>query len=285
MRKYSFILVFFCMFVQTNFIPAVSRDSYIYAQNSTEAPDNKKPLELIKSDFNTAVDDGVRLAKAPFHFEGHDWLTFGAVVGTTALAFTVDEDVRDFMQRNHTDFLDKYTVIGRQYGEVVNAGILSGVIYLGGLAAGSTDVRETGRMMIETLAYAGIVTTVLKTALGRSRPFTNRGAFDYKGFQFKTETTSLPSGHSTVAFAMTTVLASRIKNTYASIGLYSLVAFTAFQRMYDDKHWLSDTILGAAIGHFIGQAIVSYGEKKDTDTSMSLQPSISPYGFAIVIPL
>lgn len=285
MRKYSLTLVFFCLFVQTNFIPSVSADSYIYAQNNSEAQDNKKPLELIKSDFNTAVDDGVKLAKAPFHFESHDWLTLGGVVGTTALAFTVDEDVRSFMQRNHTSFLDKYTVIGRQYGEVVNAGILSGVIYLGGLAAGSTDMRETGRMMIETLAYAGIVTTVLKTALGRSRPYMNRGAFDYKGFQFKTETTSLPSGHSTVAFAMTTVLASRIHNTYASIGLYSLAAFTAFQRMYDDKHWLSDTILGAAIGHFIGQAIVSYGEKEDNDTSLSLQPSVSPYGFAIIIPL
>ncbi|MGE5431658.1 MAG: phosphatase PAP2 family protein [Syntrophomonadaceae bacterium] len=283
MRKYSLILVFFCFFVQTNFHPGT--DACLFAQTNTSDADSKKPLELIKSDFNTAVDDGVKLAKAPFHFEGNDWLTLGAVAGTTALAFSVDEDMRDFMKRNHTDFLDRYTVVGRQYGEVLTAGLISGAVYFGGLAAGSSDVRETGRMLIETLAYAGIVTTVLKSAFGRSRPFLNEGAFEFRGLQFKNEHISFPSGHSTVAFAMSSVLAARIKNPYASIGLYSLAAFTAFQRMYDDKHWLSDTILGAAIGHFIGQAIVTYGTKDNSDTSMRLQPSVSPYGFAIIVPL
>ncbi|MCU7495664.1 MAG: phosphatase PAP2 family protein [Ignavibacteria bacterium] len=257
--------------------------AYVYAQ--TNSQDGNKPLGLIKSDFNTAIDDGLRLAKAPFHFESNDWLTLGAVVGTTALAFAADEDVRGFMQRNHTDFLDKYTVIGRQYGEILNAGIFSGVVYFGGLAAGNSEVRKTGRMLVETLAYAGLVTTVLKSAFGRSRPFLNEGAFRFRGLQFKNENISLPSGHSTVAFAMTSVLASRIKNTYASIGLYSLAAFTAFQRSYDDKHWLSDTILGAAIGQFIGQAIVNYDRKEDSSSSMRLQPSILPYGFAVIIPL
>jgi membrane-associated phospholipid phosphatase len=285
MRKYSLTLVFFCFFVQISFIPVAGTDTFIFAQTTAAADTQKKPLELIKSDFNTAVDDGLKLAKAPFHFEEKDWLTLGAVMGTTALAFTVDEDVRDFMHRNRTDFLDKYTVVGRQYGEVLTAGLLSGAVYFGGLASGNGEVRETGRMLIETLAYAGIITTVLKSAIGRSRPFLNEGAFEFRGLQFKNEHISLPSGHSTVAFAMSSVLAARIKNTYASIGLYSLAAFTAFQRMYDDKHWLSDTILGAAIGHFIGQAVVSYGSKNNSDNSMSLQPSVSPYGFAVVIPL
>lgn len=285
MRKFSLKIVFFCLFVQINFLPAPFAGEDIFAQADTTVQNDHRPFELIKSDFNTAVDDGVRLAKAPFHFEAKDWLILGGVATTTALAFTVDEDVRDFMHRNRTDFLDKYTVVGRQYGEVLTAGIISGAIYFGGLAAGSTEVRETGRMLIETLAYAGIVTTVLKSALGRSRPFLNEGAFKFRGLQFKNEHISLPSGHSTVAFAMSSVLASRIKNTYASIGLYSLAAFTAFQRMYDDKHWLSDTILGAAIGHFIGLAIVNYGSKESSDTSVHLQPSVSPYGFSILIPL
>jgi hypothetical protein len=285
MHKYYLTLISFCFFLQISFVPISGTGTLVFAQTNTSGENTKKPLELIKSDFNTAVDDGLKLTKAPFHFDGSDWLTFGGVVGTTALAFTVDEDVRDFMHRNHTDFLDKYTVVGRQYGEVVTAGLISGVVYLGGLAAGSTDVRETGRMMIETLAYAGIVTTVLKSALGRSRPYLNEGAFKFRGLQFKNEHISLPSGHSTVAFAMSSVLAARINNTYASIGLYSLAAFTAFQRMYDDKHWLSDTILGAAIGHFIGQAIVSYGSKDNSGISMHLQPSVSPYGFAVIIPL
>lgn len=286
MRKYSFTIAFICLFVQINFIPSANADSYIFAQSgTTTAANNDKPFEIIKSDFNTALDDGVKLAKAPFHWETNDYLTFGGVIGTTALAFTADESVRSFMQRNRTNFLDKATVVGKEYGEPYTAGVIAGALYIYGLSAKNTEVRETGRMLVETVAYAGIVTSVLKTLFGRSRPFTNDGAYSYKGWQFKTATTSLPSGHSTMSFAVSTVLASRINNVYASIGLYGLASFTAFQRMYDDKHWLSDTILGAAIGHFIGQAIVHYGQKDNGEPSMSLQPSISPYGVAIIVPL
>ncbi len=67
----------------------------------------------------------------------------------------------------------------------------------------------------------------------------------------------MPSGHSTVAFAVSSVLANRINNTFASIGLYTLAGITALSRVYHDEHWASDVLLGSAVGYFIGDFISS----------------------------
>lgn len=280
MKKYSsyfLVLLISFQFHAFSAVKAMDGDSTAVRQTT-----DTRPLSLIKSDFSKAADDGMRLVKAPFHFTTGQWVATGAILGGTALAFAFDEDMKQLVARNHTELLDKLTPVGKNYGEVYTAAAISGVVYLGGLVSGSGEVRETGRMLFESLAFAGIITSVLKSALGRSRPYMDEGAFKYRGFQFKTETTSLPSGHATVAFSVSSVLASRINNVYASIGLYGLAGFTAFQRIYDNKHWLSDTFLGAAIGTVIGQAIVHYGTGDNNNGGpLSLQPSLN--GFSIQI--
>jgi membrane-associated phospholipid phosphatase len=45
-----------------------------------------------------------------------------------------------------------------------------------------------------------------------------------------------------------------------------------FQRIYDDKHWASDTILAAVIGYTIGKAVV----KLDSNQKLN-NVSVSTY--------
>ncbi|MDP4174098.1 MAG: phosphatase PAP2 family protein [Bacteroidota bacterium] len=293
MKRISLSVILLCLSFEMNFSILNFNDSNIYAQihsDSSSFSQEKKitSIDLIKNDLSIAVDDGVRLVKAPLHYNSSDWLTLGSVLGGTAVAFLADKEIRNMALRNHSHSLDNITKIGKTYGEAYTGAIISGVVYAGGLFSGDNEIRETGRMLFETLAYAGIITTVAKSIIGRSRPYTNEGAFRYRGFQFKTETTSLPSGHATVAFAVSSVLASRIDNLYASIGLYGLASLTVVQRIYDDKHWLSDTILGASIATIVGKTIVHYGEKRDKqDAKVFLYPSFSPMGngFALQVGL
>ena len=81
-------------------------------------------------------------------------------------------------------------------------------------------------------------------------------------------------GHSAVAFAVSSVLAGRIKNTYASIGLYSLAALTACSRVYQDEDCLSDTFLGGAIGTVVGISAVELHEQHDRHSSLKIVPTI-----------
>src|SRR5205085_8740970 len=68
------------------------------------------------------------------------------------------------------------------------------------------------------------------------------------GFSLNNVWNSMPSGHVTVAAALSETLAADIGNTWASIGLYTCTAATVFGRLYSDQHWLSDTFLAGVIG-------------------------------------
>jgi membrane-associated phospholipid phosphatase len=158
---------------------------------------------------------------------------------------------------------------GREYGREIYGLSLAGGLYAGGLVFGHEPTRTTGRMLFESVVLAGLANMTLKSVIGRSRPQTEEGPFRFRGFQTALERTSLPSGHSTVAFAVSSVLARRIDNPYATVGLYGMAALTAVSRIYHDNHWLSDTFLGAAIGTSVGLAVAGGGE----ETSVSIEPS------------
>lgn len=233
---------------------------------------NQSTAPTLCEDALAALHDGGRIFTSPLRFSSMDWLLAGGVIGGTALLFSVDEFVRDAVRRNSSSTGDWLSSMGREYGREVNAFLFSGGLYIGGVLFDKPGVRRTGLQVFEAVAISGIVTSIIKSLAGRRRPYLNNGPDRFEGFQFRHETTSLPSGHSTVAFAMSTVLAKEIDNPYATAGLYSLATITALSRIYDDEHWASDTFLGAAIGAAVGFSVVHLHESAGGTSSLHVVP-------------
>ena len=63
---------------------------------------------------------------------------------------------------------------------------------------------------------------------------------------------SMPSGHTAQAFVSATILDMEYRDTspWISIGGYTIAATTAMYRMINNKHWISDVLIGAGIGIF-----------------------------------
>ena len=242
----------------------------VYAQENSSGHGNES---VIVQDAKTVWHDGVDIFTAPLHFTQPQWLETGVIVGGTVVLFALDRSDRSVALRSQSQLADNVLTVGRDFGVGTYGLSLSGGLYAGGLLFKNGDLRETGLMLIESIAFSGIVTNILKSVTGRSRPFVEAGPFDFHGIQFKDETASFPSGHSTVAFAISSVLSRKIKNTWASIGLYALATLTAVSRVYDDEHWTSDTFLGAAIGNAVGVAVTGLHQREDGKTAFRLVPS------------
>ncbi|MFA7289049.1 MAG: phosphatase PAP2 family protein [Melioribacteraceae bacterium] len=224
----------------------------------------------IPQDISIGINTGLKLVSSPTQFESDDLLYGGAAIAATGLAFLLDDEIRSSFGRSHSKALDNLDEIGHRYGDLLYAGGISAGIYLGGKAFGIESFSVTGRMLLEGLFYAGATTIILKTVLGRSRPYMNEGNTNFKLFQTSNDYNSMPSGHCTVAFAFSSVLAERIDNVYASIFLYSLAASTVVQRIYSDNHWASDCIAGSVIGYVIGKAVVKFDEmQKENNINIS----------------
>ena len=58
----------------------------------------------------------------------------------------------------------------------------------------------------------------------------------------------MPSGHSTMAFALATSLSDDIHRPWATVGLYGMASAVAWSRVNDNRHWFSDVATGALVG-------------------------------------
>jgi len=279
----------------TTFFSAVlflSKPINIYSQvTENDLPEMKIPLHLqtvinppMQNDLSIFMEDGLNLAAAPFNFTGADWMKTGAFVLASGLAFSLDPKIKEEVNSQHSPSLDNATGFSEKYGSISYAGIFAGGMYLTGKILGNKSIATTGRMLTESVLYSGLAVSLLKYTVGRSRPYTNEGPVTMFTYSFQEANVSFPSGHTATAFAVSTVLANRIDNPFATVALYGLAGFTGYQRIYDNKHWFSDVFVGAAIGYFIGSSIVNSEEKRENENfwgSMDIMPSVSSNGLGL----
>ena len=217
----------------------------------------------IGADIVTSLHDAGSYLCLPLHFSSSEWLLVAGAAGGTLLLMTADERVRDNVgaagRGNYNkDILDVPTA----YGSVPFAGLFALTTYATGLAAKSDDIRITGRLMCESLVLAGATSFSIRVITGRTRPFAARGAWDFNWFETKDVMHSFPSGHTTAAFALSTVLAERLDTFWARVGFYGMATWTAYARVYNRQHWLSDVALGAGVGLLAGFHVVREEERR-----------------------
>ena len=101
----------------------------------------------------------------------------------------------------------------------------------------------------------------LKFSTGRVRPKSAQDSGEWNGPNF--DDVSFPSGHTSSAFAIATVLASEYKNNpWVPPVAYGLATLTGLSRLNDNKHWASDVFLGGALGYFISKTLIKLHSNK-----------------------
>lgn len=223
--------------------------------------------QAFDEDIDALFNDGWSIFSAPAHFDSRDWLLTALTAGSTFAAYMIDDEVRSGVHEFTQDGWDIPLEVGEWYG----SGIVSGGLGLGLIAAsalnGDDDTRVAGRMVLQSLAYSITITEALKIITGRGRPETGEAKSAFHFFRKDGAHHSFPSGHTTAAFALSSTLSRRVGSTPLSIVLYALSTLTAIERIADDRHWFSDTVIGAVIGSAVGIAVVEFEEERERQTS------------------
>jgi hypothetical protein len=217
-----------------------------------------------QSDTKKFLEVGEDIFTSPADFNSNDWIK---VAGTTVLTTTglyFDEEVRNFSQANKKDFLNSLFRIDDYYNLYTIA--LADVAILGyGSASDDNDTKNLGLKLTEATVYSTIINYFIKFLTSRSRPFLNMGNTDFNPIQLGYDRTAFPSGHSTSTFAFSKIMADEIDNIYWKISWFTASTLVALARIYNDQHWLSDVILGAAIGYFVGEFVSNHSTNKKDD--------------------
>jgi membrane-associated phospholipid phosphatase len=241
---------------------------------------NAQVFNKIGNDFNNFLKVGGDYFTAPLHFDSSDWRNLGIATAMIGSGFLLDNTARSYSQQNHTNFKDDLFDID-QYYTTKYVVIATAGIYGFGLFADNDKVRNAGVQLGESVIYAGAIVVTLKSLIGRSRPYTNRGHTNFKPFTLNNDNFSFPSGHATLAFAFSTVMAHQIDNIFWKAGWFGAAGLVTYARMYHNEHWFSDVLMGAAIGYFTGRFVVNHSLNNSDEKETAKESDKPTYSVGI----
>jgi len=161
-----------------------------------------------------------------------------------------------WVNSHHTEWLDVFFLTTNTLGEELFA-----LVVVGGLMIFSS--YATGLTAALSWLIAGTFTQILKQLVfdDMYRPYRHfkdmaevyfvPGVKMYEHFSF-------PSGHTTVAFALCTVLALSAKNRVWGLFFFVMAMVAGLSRIYLAQHFLVDTYFGSMIGTVFGVLIYAF---------------------------
>lgn len=247
--------------------------SAAWAQEPAASPAPEAPAAAVASFPHLVAIDLRDVLGAPRHWTGRQWEHFSIAVAGIGAAALLDNTVRDHERNDHNRFSDQVAKDFEQFGQTGAFGVM-GVFYVAGLAADDGRARSVGEDgLIASLISGGIIAPVLKFAAGRARPRDTDKAFDLKPFSGNS---SFPSGHSTEAFAVASVISAHYDARWVQVASYGSAALVGFARIHHQAHFLSDVTAGAILGTVTGRTVVHRNDQERR--RYALMPVVGPHG-------
>ncbi len=258
----------------------ISCEFSLFAQN----PASRDTVYGNKYNFSQFGNETWSFVKQPAKWDGNDWLKLGLAGAGTFLVMQADQPIRDAVLRDNNKYY--YSVPmegGRMWGELYMPGLLFGGFAAYSLLTDDIGTRKIAYEIGQASIYAGLLTQALKISIGRARPYVGTGSKSFRpfsSFSFIKNYQSLPGGHSTVAFVLSTVLSRNAKPVWLKVLAYVPAVLTFTSRVYQDQHWTSDDFLGAVLGYSVATWVVDQHERNESRVHVS---SIFPLTISVTL--
>ena len=226
---------------------------------------------LTASSYATAQPaDTTTISREPLFTSRDAWIAAAFVGGSIAM-YPADRYFARKLQspgNQENRFLEN-AASGFRFMGTPGSMIIGVSMYGVGRVAKVDRMADLGLHGTEALLIAQNVVGLVKGMAGRARPEVT--IEDERNFRFgrgfgkrKDLYRSFPSGHSAMGFAAAAAVTSETSKWwpnstwYIAPIMYGGATMIAASRMYNNKHWASDVVMGAAIGTFAGTKVVRY---------------------------
>jgi membrane-associated phospholipid phosphatase len=241
-----------------------------------------RPESLFSSAYvKEAFEDAHRVLVAPSRWEQADWATFSyslvAIVGTGLL---LDRPINQLAARNRTPGRDRVGDALGTLSTVGAAGVIGG-LYLGGVLTDNPEAKATAMDgLTASIIAAGILGPTLKFVVGRGRPEVTRSPGYFK--PLRQPDPGFPSGHTTEAFALASVVAAHADSPWVGGMAYGLASLVGLSRLQGNQHYASDVIAAAILGTAVGRTVV-FIHQRNRSGKVAWQPWFGPEGRGLAV--
>ena len=257
-----------------------------------------KPIENNNSSSNTKenvwilkafAQDQAKLWTSPLRFKKKQLYYWVPVAIATAATIPFDEEIYSGFKKyqSNNKWVDDWSPVITYGGDNIFALGVPSLFILNGIIFKNEKAKQTGILALQSLVHAAVVVRVGKMLTGRQRPSVENGIDAWHFFpnsldQFDegpySKFDAFPSGHTIAAWSLATVVAKQYSNsTIVPLLSYSFATAVGLSRVTEDTHWISDVIVGAALGYGIGNYIV----KTRSNTKLTILPRKTQNGMVI----
>jgi membrane-associated phospholipid phosphatase len=218
-------------------------------KSPTPQPQASPTPTLEKQFLKNILRDQRAVWTAPLHLRRADTSLLLPLGLSTAVLLATDRHTAGALgeNRGRLNVSRDIAYLGSGYG----AGGIAAAFYVFGRTKHNARARETGILGAEALIDSGIVAFALKNATQRPRP-----RIDNASGEFFDGGRSFPSGHAIASWSLATVVANEYKDRpFVRWGAYGLAAAVSVSRYTGRNHFLSDALVGSAIGYAIGRYV------------------------------
>ncbi len=217
-------------------------------------PDNAFSFDTLR----LFADDTAYVFTAPTRWDGGNWLAAAGAgafaVGTTAF----DRSIRDSVQARRSAKLDRFSRAFQHLGADGSYLVLAGFEGYHFLAGDERSQAVFIDGLAASLIASGFIAPALKYSVGRERPSDTANPYRFRPF---TNHNSFPSGHTTQAFAVATVIASHYPAWWVEALAFGSAGLVGYCRIEQNAHFTSDVVAGALIGWSVARSVVKHNDK------------------------
>ena len=214
----------------------------------------RRPDSLFSRDYvNLFADDTRAILTAPLRWDRHDWLLAGGLTSLVFASSAADGMIREESQENFTPQLHTFTENAQRFGAEGSWLVLGAFEAYGHFAKDQQARAVAMDGLTASIISAGIITPLMKFTVGRVRPNASNRTFDFKPLSGNY---SFPSGHTTQAFAVASVIAAHYDQWWVQGLSYGLAGVVGYSRVEQNSHYASDVVAAAIIGTVVGRTIV-----------------------------
>lgn len=233
--------------------------------------------------FRSMGQNALDIARAPVSLSEVDpHLILGVTGGLVGAMAVLDAPVYRQMSTPESSVAEATGVLaapGRWYDRLgpdqVSLGVAGALAISGGVLQ-RPRLTRTAVHVAEAVVYTKVVTGVAKGVIGRTRPFAAPNPFAVNDFDAVATThrnLAMPSGHTSRAFALASVLSHEFDRWYVSVPAYGFATSVGLERVHSGDHWLTDVVVGAGLGYAIGRMVADPPPSK---RKITYRPIVSP---------
>jgi len=220
----------------------ISCNNFIYARE----------IENLKKATMRLGYDGAYILTYPLRMDGKDvknlLLVSGISYGLMSMENKIQNELINMNYDKIGDVVEPLGVTDRKFYQAM------GALYVYGLISKDNKLKKMPMLLIEATLFNTTLTKCFKYTFGRPRPSYGEEWSEFVPFSGHD---AFPSGHTSTAFTIATVISTQYPSRLVKMTSYSIAGLIGLQRLHTNAHRMSDVFAGTVLGIWVGNTVCS----------------------------